>query len=408
MPAVYYIRSGETLLTGSRKYHCADEKNLKLFAGYLIRRTTDQVLESIKAGVPVIWHETYDVINPFKDGDIRSAGLESVWLFDLTNNALFIRKKDLFSSVNLDLARQRRLTLDDFTPLSSPSAGPTDRIEQLVLHKLWEPDFECISQTKHVPRRILKDFAYIWRHLLRKQQNDITFSRLAHAIVNIAMLKFSVSDRTGFDHSKGGPYVWIDDLPQWDTPNDNFVRVGTSWFVLTQDVPHGVDLIQQYIHNQNRNGKILTSSSQIYIILTLQHIILCRAHGKDLEWAQPEVFFNSEETISDRAIDMILWAAHSPSEPTLLHNLPVEIQDLILRFSCVSSVGAAVLGCQLGLGSPFTWGNKGTIIELEECKRKRNEFSQPESQIFLDQGFTGVSYKPRQKSPNFQAASYRT
>ncbi|KAF4952091.1 hypothetical protein FSARC_12723 [Fusarium sarcochroum] len=401
MTVVYYIRSSDTLLTGSRKYHAGDEENLKLFAAYLTGQTTDQLLESIKAGVPVKWHETYDVINPFRNGDIRSAGLESVWLFDLENNSLFIRKKDQFSSAGLELARQRELTLADFTPLASPPAGPTDRIEQLVLDKPWEPDFECISKTKSVPGRILKDFVYIWRHLLRRRQNDVTFAKLAHAVVNIAILNFSVSDRTGFDHSQGGPYVWIDDLPQWDTPNNNCIRARASWFVLTQDITHGVDLIQQHIDNRNKNGDIPTSDSGTYAILTLQHIVICRVHGKDLEWTRPEVFFNNEETISDRAIDMILWAVHSPSEPTLLHKLPMEIQDLILRFSRTSSVGAATLGCQLGLGSPFTWGNKEIIIEREDCKRKRNEFSEPESQIFLEKGFTGVSYKPRRRSPRF-------
>ncbi|KAF5019473.1 hypothetical protein F66182_8512 [Fusarium sp. NRRL 66182] len=397
MTVVYYIRSSDKLLTGSRKYHSGDGENLKLIATCLVGQATDKSFESIVSGVPVKWHETYAIIHPF--GDIRSAGLESVWLFDLGTDTLFLRKKDQSSSVDLCLARQRELNLADFTPLSSPD--PADHIEQIVIHEPWEPDFECISKIKPVAGRVLRDFVYIWRHILRRPCNDVTFLQLARAIVSIAQLKFSVSDRTGFDHRQGGPYVWIDDLPQWDMPNDNFIRAGASWFVLTQDVPDGIRLIQQHINKQNENEQLHNSSSENYAILTLRHIVLCRACENDLKWTKPEVFFNSMETLSDRAIDMVLWAAYSPPMPIQLNKFPVEIQDEILRFSCISSVGAAVLGCQLGLGSPLTWGNKDVRIELEECKRKRMEFSEPESRIFLEEGFTGVSYKPRRKLPKF-------
>jgi hypothetical protein len=341
--------------------------------------------------VPVEWRETYDVVNPF--GDMRSAGLESVWLFDLGTDTLSLRKKDGFSSVSLALARQRELNMTDFAALSSPD--PTDHIDQLTLDETWEPDFECISQIKSVPRRVLTDFVYTWRHLLRRPQNDTTFFRLAHAVMSIATLKFSIFDRTQFDHSPEHPYVWIDDLPRWDIPNNNLFRAGASWFVLTQDVLHGVDLIEQHIKNRNADEMIFSAGYENYAILTLRHIILCRVSGNHLEWARPEVFFNSEETLSNRAIDMILWAARSSPAPTLLHKLPIEIQDEILGLSCTRSIGTAILGCQLGLGSPCTWDDKEVWFELEERKRKRMRHSPPEWQIFLAGGFTGVSYKRR-------------
>ncbi|KAM5358767.1 hypothetical protein ACJZ2D_015015 [Fusarium nematophilum] len=393
MTVVYYIHSGDKLLTGSRKRDFDDDgKNLKLFAECVTGQVPDQLLESIKIGLPVEWRETYDVVNPF--GDMRSAGLESVWLFDLGTDTLFLRKKDGFSSASLALARQRELNMTDFAALPSPD--PTDHMDQLILDETWEPDFECVSKIKPVPGRVLRDFVYTWRHLFRRQQNDATFSRLAHAVLSIATLKFSVFDRIAFDHGPEKPYVWINDLPRWDIPNNNVFRAGASWFVLTQDVLHGVDLVRQHIKNRNEDDKIFPAGSENYAILTLRHIVLCRVgESHHLEWTRPEVFFNSDETLSNRAVDMILWAARSSPAPTLLHKLPVEIQDAILGLSCTSSVGTAILGCQLGLGSPCTWGDEEIWFELEERKRKRMRFSPPEWQIFLAGGFTGVSYKRR-------------
>lgn len=327
-------------------------------------------------------------MNPF--GDDRSAELESVWLFDLVTDTLFLRKKDAFSSVSLALARQRELSLADFGALSSPE--PTDLIDQLFLDETWEPDFESISMIKSVPGRVLRDFVYTWRHLLRRQQNDTTFSRLAHAIVGIATLKFSVFNRFAFDNSREHPYVWIQDLPQWDTPNNNLFQSGASWFVLTQDILHGVDLVQRHIKSRNADGN--SAGCETYAILTLRHILLCRVgESHHLEWTRPAEVINSEETLSDRAISMLLWAARSSPAPTMLHNLPIEIQDVILTLSCTSSLERATLGCQLGLGSPCALEDEGIWLELEGRKRRRLRHSPGEWQIFLEGGFSGVSYK---------------
>ncbi|KAM0420426.1 hypothetical protein ACHAPT_011847 [Fusarium lateritium] len=281
----------------------------------------------------------------------------------------------------------------DFAALSSPD--PTNHIDQLILDETWEPDFECVSKINSVPRQVLRDFVYTWRHLLRRQQKNTTFSRLAHAVVSIATLKFSTFNRIQFDHSPEHPYVRINDLPQWDIPNNNVFRAGASWFVLTQDVLHGVDLVRQHAKNRNADEKIPSAGSESYAILTLRHIVLCRVGENHLEWTRSEVFFNSEETLSDRAVDMILWAARSSPAPTLLHKLPIEIQDAILGLSCTSDIGTAILGCQLGLGSPYVRGDRDIWFELEERKRKRMTHSPPEWHIVLAGGFTGVSYKRR-------------
>jgi hypothetical protein len=39
---------------------------------------------------------------------------------------------------------------------------------------------------------------------------NITFSKLAYAVVSIAILEsMLLADRPGFDHNSGGPYAWL-------------------------------------------------------------------------------------------------------------------------------------------------------------------------------------------------------
>lgn len=63
-------------------------------------------------------------------------------------------------------------------------------------------------------------------------------------------------------------------------------------------------------------------------------------------------------TTSELAINMMIWAMDTAgTEPllTLLHRLPVEIQDVILHHATASYMESAELGCELGLGLPFGW-----------------------------------------------------
>ena len=60
----------------------------------------------------------YDYINPF--GDRRGNMFNSVWTFDLNEDAILLAKYDEIYSAPLGPGRERLLTLDDFHPLCSP------------------------------------------------------------------------------------------------------------------------------------------------------------------------------------------------------------------------------------------------------------------------------------------------
>lgn len=225
--------------------------------------------------------------------------------------------------------------------------------------------------------------------------NTTPFLKLAYAITWISNFEFTILERTGFENiSMGGPYVHVADMPSWETPESTIFKAGSSWFVLAQDPREGLEMVKRHV-KRGIPIKNPADEAATYVVLTLQQVILCKADGNGLVWTQSETLFDGN-TLSDKGVDMILWAIHTTCaspEPSMLNNLPVEIQDRILFNASTSVVASAKLGCELGIGSSFSWTDHGGKIRVEEAKRHRFESSPVESQIVLNGVLSGLSYK---------------
>ncbi|KAF5528900.1 hypothetical protein FNAPI_14058 [Fusarium napiforme] len=374
----------------SKKLNADDVAFLELFSRILIGRDNypDEISRGIEEGIKLEWEDVYDFVNPF--GDARGRAFNTVWTIDLDKDVLILTKHDRLCSAPLSLARDRLLTLDDFEILKSPTEAITEEALVSAPYLDLQPKFD--PREKAFLGRILRDFGQTWRHPLRREMNDITFMKLAYAVVWILNLDFTVVERMGFDHvgGRGGPYVGVTDLPQWDATNETTVRVGTCWFTLARDIPKGLKMIREHMETH-----ATIDGTAKYAILTLSQIVCCEFQDDELVYTRPDPLF-SDTPLSDSAINLILWASdlHQAEPKTCqLNHLPVEIQDRVLRQATASSVSAAKLGVELALGPPFSWTEQGRKIKLEEVRRHRTEISPVESQIFLDGVMSGLSYK---------------
>ncbi|KLO92937.1 Uncharacterized protein LW93_4092 [Fusarium fujikuroi] len=226
--------------------------------------------------------------------------------------------------------------------------------------------------------------------------SNVTFTKLAYAVIWIINLDFTVVERTGFEHvgGRGGPYVGVADLPRWDAPDETIVRVGTCWIVLARYVPKGLDVIREHMETPAAMTDSTTTFAT-YAILTLKQIVCCKVHDGELVFTRPEPLFSDTPT-SDSAIDLLLWASdlhQAEPKPCRLNHLPIEIQDRILRQASMSSVTTAKLGIELALGSPLSWAEQGRTIKLTEVLRHRTEASPVESQLYFNGLMSGLSYK---------------
>lgn len=347
------------------------------------RNIANLLLEALEQGIRVAWEDVYDFVNPF--GDRRGNSFISVWTFDLNKDLLFLTKNDRHCSASLELARERLLTEDDFVLVSSPQQRLQEG--QTLPGPYWEPALSPSTRETSFLGRLLRDFAHTWRHVIRRGMNTTTFVKLAYAIIWISRLEFTLLERVGFEHiSEGGPYVQVIDLPGWDTPEAMLVPVGSSYFVLSQDPGEGLDMVRHHVLSQQ------TTQAVTYAILTLRQVILCKTFGEKLVWTRPENLFY-DSPASNAAIELLLSVSRIERPPITINNLPVEIQDRILRHATVSLVASAKLGCELGLGSPFSWVDRSVPIGVAEFKRHRFESSPVESQLIFNGVNSGLSYQ---------------
>ncbi|KZZ95243.1 hypothetical protein AAL_04474 [Moelleriella libera RCEF 2490] len=280
--------------------------------------------------------------------------------------------------------------------------------EQSLPEPSWEPKVDPLPRLQSFIGKLLRDFAYTWRHVLRRPMNATTFMKLAYATIWISTLNFIVSERMGFERvSSRGPYVDVVDLPTWEAPEETLVQAGSSWFALAQDTRQGLKMVQRHMTGHSEGS---TESVRIYVILTLRHVILCKAQEGELVWTRSGTLFR-DGYASNTAIDMILWAINTTStgpQPSALNSLPIEVQDRILDHATTSFVASAKLGCELGAGSSSSWVDNGLKITLQEVKRHRMESSPIESQVYFGGVMSGLSYKqePRDQVPPVSRSKY--
>ncbi|RMZ72438.1 Fatty acid hydroxylase [Pyrenophora seminiperda CCB06] len=211
----------------------------------------------------------------------------------------------------------------------------------------WKPQHVQVdSRMREFGHRLLRNFHYVWRHILRDTYNGIMLRVLARATVLLATLDFEVKRYT----------MRADDrptqLPGWEPFEEEIVRVGAVWVVVCQDLEKGLEVAREHVASSSQEFRQTETSSTTmasgeerahYMILSVKHIMLCHVTTTTTDQASPffqhtapEPLFNGDSTTcppSDLALDYLLWATASarPSRiSTPIHFLPVELQDEIL------------------------------------------------------------------------------
>ena len=270
----------------------------------------------------------------------------------------------------------------------------------------WEPEFEVSARTYTFTHRLLRDFNYQWRHILRRAWNLTTSRAFARAIVRVATQNFEIREVTKARGSGGrGWHVWVTALPEWEPFTTDFVRIGHAVVVICQNIEEGLSMAQKHAESHATNTSEDTSVQESktgtadYLILSVKQIMLCRlGPSSRLEHTRPERLLNGIDPPSELALRYLLWATSTPLFPTRLHLLPIEVQDLVLGFLSAGPVEPARVGCLLGLGSEFTWMDGPASIAVEETSTLRSPCTPIGSQILFGNQASGIVYKGRTPS----------
>jgi hypothetical protein len=270
----------------------------------------------------------------------------------------------------------------------------------------WKPHVVVDNRMRAFAHRLFRDFNHQWRHILRNNYNFVTLRALSRGIIRLSTLEFEVHEKKGGDGARAGVGK-ISSLPAWKPFEADIVRVGTVWVILCQDAQNGLSIAKQHVSSRGISTTESTSTMNSgeahahYMILSVKHVMLCHATDRaSFKHTAPEPLFNGvcdTGSPSDLALDYLIWATASarPSVFTTIQNLPVEIQNMILNYSSISTVGAAKLGCILGLGSPFLWKDGPLKVTLEERGPIRSWGSSVESQVWFGERRSGLVYSVR-------------
>lgn len=326
--------------------------------------------------------------------------MPAVWIFNLDNDILTLHKKSLNRMIPLSKLREGPVSIADMEPFELPPL-PKFTLDKDFPTPTWEPKFNAATRQTAFIGRVLEDFSYQWRHVFRSRYNNSTFRRLACAILRIVTLDFNVKEVARSRAGIRGTLVWLTDLPQWEPFPNRVIHLDRVSVVLCQHLTHAIPAIREdfgrrrvrYESSSPRNARC---NSITYLILSVREIILyrtcfCNTHSPIC--TRPEPLFNGVDSPSKRALGYLLMAAPPERQASPLHDLPVEIQDMILRNVSMGPVESARVGCMLSLGSVFKWERDGVPVRRQEVLTNRTWVLPVESQIWFDNCLSGLAYR---------------
>ncbi|KAH8800758.1 hypothetical protein F5884DRAFT_535917 [Xylogone sp. PMI_703] len=405
MSTAFYIITDGFVYAGTRRRVDIDDA-ITLLSKLLNGKPKAATFNVLSQGINVKWTRQDDIVNPF--GDNRQAGL-TMYTFNLDSDVLLFL--DSTRTLQIPLSRFREdssVALTEFTLFKPPS--PLGLRSLRFQSPLWTPSSPLPCRSLPFVTRVLSDFAHQWRHILRHPYSDSTFRKLARAILCISTLDFKVVEIASrwMHTSERGPYVWIHHLPSWQACEEHLIRLGHITVVLDQDLERAMELVRNDATESNEQNKAttLTGSQRnncfnVYILLSVRHIALCRINDQGvLLCTPPAAFLNGVDAPSSTAIALLLRGLRFafPQPHTWIHDLPIEIQDRILKHVSEGAIEAARLGSLLELGSPFGWMRtkdelrKGGAIARLESPTHRSGTTPVESQVWFEV-FSGVAYR---------------
>jgi len=310
--------------------------------------------------------------------------------------------------LSFSLLRTRPVALADMELIGPPFLQPPHPTISLE-GQLWNPDIEVDRRVRAFSHRLLRDFNYQWRHILRNEYNSTTLRVLAKAVIRLSTFDFDVREEggKGSEPSPTFSHVGITTLPAWEPFSSaiEVVLIGNVHVVICVSLEEGLLKAQDHVAHQKPKSHIRCSSclEPNYMILSIKHIMLCRITNEDiLEYTNPELLFNGNsdpEFLSDRALDYLLWGTRTGIKAISipLQSLPTEVQDNILQHVSFGPVAGAKIGCIFSLGSPFLWKYDSLDIKLIDTIRDGEVRDPVESTVYFDGVEVGIVYKRKRQ-----------
>lgn len=369
----------------------------------MLTEDTFDCLDSAHSPIRFYKKVDYDVVNPFDDE--RAEEERPLWVFDIEGDMLYRFSEDGPSRMPISLLQSQK-DVDETSLESLGNAISSPLCPTLDSNMTpWKPEIDIDRRVWQLTRLLIDDFHIAWEHITRYKFNSITLGKLARGLIRLATLDFEVIESMG-EPTPRDPHVAIRDLPRWEGYEAPIVRVGNLWVVLCQAVQEGLSMAQSHAASEEFSvsevqGLADPASEQAhYMVLTVKHVMLCRVIGPGkLCHTMPEPLYNgnANEMTSCLATEYVVWATESARnvghlDDPPVHNLPLEIQEMVLQEASRGKVASAHIGCVYNLGLPFDWSEGGNAIWPCEGYVQRPSGIHVDSEIWFGSEKSGLVY----------------
>jgi hypothetical protein len=372
---------------------------------------------------PSSWLLQDDVKYPFGEGRHlwRAAG---VWIFDIERDDLTLKRQSSPPLIiSLELLRQGTALFSDMKPFKQAPLPIVDKTHTYHSYRRpedgWDKRFQVNERQIAFCGRLLKDFAYQWRHVLRERYSDALFLKLASAIVRIWSLDFEVRERKFVKAKRIGTAEPEESLPAWPAYPGRVIHLNRCSVIMIQHLNmHAImahvrtDIAQAGHPNKDnlpmhpmRNCRSIT-----YVVLSVREVMLVRSctvaqhsHSQYTD-AVPLLTGETGDTMfSDTALNYLSAMVPFADYPndTLLERLPNELQDMVISSVSEDPIECAKTGCMLAMGREFKWKREGMDLEQRggwssHDRATHKASTKPkltkESQIWFGNSQSGISY----------------
>ncbi len=297
------------------------DEALALFSRLLAHKQKNATFNALTQGFRSNWSLHDDIVNPLGD---RRGVLVTVYTFDLDKDILFY--SDITQNLQIPLSCFRGNEtglLEKMQPCEPPYLRASE--DSALPPPYWEPVITASPRSVSFVQRVLTDFNYLWRHILRREYSEHTFRQFATAILHIASLDIDIREEASrWLHTyERGPFVWIHSRPTWKARDEQILPRGRIKIVVDQSMEQARGLAEADAN------KCLTAESNrtLYLLLSVRHVALCEVGQNGFsKCTEPAALLNGIDNPSHESVLVLLHAIATefpPASPTPMHEIPM-------------------------------------------------------------------------------------
>ncbi|CAO2652379.1 Nn.00g006620.m01.CDS01 [Neocucurbitaria sp. VM-36] len=330
-----------------------------------------------------------------------------VWTIDFDQNRLFYDRDGMHLVYHFSLPDGKPIRLRHFRPYI-PIQLPIKPLmhSAAICSQLSAPPDTIPLQLFDFVYRIVSDYEFNWR-INKFTTERYGLQQLANGLLSCFTLNFK-AQKIPPKNTSGSSYFCKrprkENLLRWrawpSPPVVPTVSLEDTHILFTERIEEAMVLVNEHFASVGLARLVLSNrlgATAQYVVTSIREIQYFRKTHQSASCTPVSSFFNGQDPPSRTGVQWMLSAIHGHAYPLRapIHDLPVELQEIILDYATDGSViDRAVYASVLGIEVAFEW--KEDTLPLRLCdlsKYRKLDESKSEHQVLFWDDYVGLSYQ---------------